>query len=276
MSLVWKGRYGSLEYRYDTSGPECVLIMHGGHMRADLSVGEQDFRQLGLSVLVPSRPGYGRTSVAPADFSPAVSDLCTALGVSTLGAVVGVSAGGRAAVEFAAQCSDLAERLILLSAVSSDPWPAAPVRLAGRLAFNPLSERLTWAAIRALMRRWPGQGLTFMMASLSTQPASLVLSRMTAGERTQLVDLFSSMRSGRGFWLDLQPPASSSREAEVVQPTLIIASINDGSVPIAHSEQLARTILQARLHRMATDSHLLWYGPNAEQVTGLVRDFLTR
>lgn len=52
---------GVVEYRLDRRGPRTVLMMHGGHMRASLPLGEEVFADAGYTILAPSRPGYGRT-----------------------------------------------------------------------------------------------------------------------------------------------------------------------------------------------------------------------
>jgi pimeloyl-ACP methyl ester carboxylesterase len=59
---------GPVKYRLEHHGlhhghddSSTVLILHGGHMRASLPLGEEVFTEAGYSVLVPSRPGYGRT-----------------------------------------------------------------------------------------------------------------------------------------------------------------------------------------------------------------------
>lgn len=89
---------GRVEYRLDRRGPACVLLCHGGHVRAGLAVGEELFAELGLTVLVPSRPGYGHTPLgtgrSPAGFADAAAELCGRLGIERLAAVVGTSGGG--------------------------------------------------------------------------------------------------------------------------------------------------------------------------------------
>ena len=52
---------GVVEYRFDRRGGATVILFHGGHMNAALALGEEVFAEAGYSVLVPSRPGYGRT-----------------------------------------------------------------------------------------------------------------------------------------------------------------------------------------------------------------------
>jgi hypothetical protein len=56
-----------------------VLVCHGGHVRAGLALGEEPSAELGYTVLVPPRPGYGqdplRTGRSPAEFVEAAAEL---------------------------------------------------------------------------------------------------------------------------------------------------------------------------------------------------------
>ena len=51
-----------IEYRLSGTldGP-VALVLHGGHMSAQVDLGEATFHKLGYTVITPSRPGYGRT-----------------------------------------------------------------------------------------------------------------------------------------------------------------------------------------------------------------------
>ena len=86
---------GPVEYRLDRRGSACVLWCHGGHMRAGLALGEELVAELGYTVVVPSRPGYGRTPLrtgrSPAAFADAAAELCQRLEIGRLAAVVGTS-----------------------------------------------------------------------------------------------------------------------------------------------------------------------------------------
>lgn len=50
---------GRIEYRQDAVAGRrpVVLVLHGGHMSASVSLGEEVFRRLGYSLIVPSRLG---------------------------------------------------------------------------------------------------------------------------------------------------------------------------------------------------------------------------
>jgi pimeloyl-ACP methyl ester carboxylesterase len=53
----------TIEYWLERRGESAVLILHGGHMSARCRFGEDTFLDAGYSVLITSRPGYGRTAV---------------------------------------------------------------------------------------------------------------------------------------------------------------------------------------------------------------------
>lgn len=88
---------GPVEYRLEQRGDTSVVIFHGGHMRAGLALGEDVFAEAGHTLLVPSRPGYGRTPLSTgtsvSGFCDVTRALCTQLGITTINAVVGISGG---------------------------------------------------------------------------------------------------------------------------------------------------------------------------------------
>jgi pimeloyl-ACP methyl ester carboxylesterase len=48
--------------------------------------------------------------------------------------------------------------------------------------------------------------------------------------------------------------------ADVCQPTLVVATRNDGGVPFAHAQSLAAAIRRAELVESRADSHFIWLG----------------
>lgn len=199
---------GVVEYRLERRGPRIVLMMHGGHMRASLSLGEEVFAEAGYTVLAPSRPGYGRTPIATGTslegFAEVVAELCDQLGIGSVAAVVGQSAGGPNAVTMAARCPALVERLILQSAVGPLAWPDRRTQLGGRVVFSPRLEHLTWALMHMLVRRMPTAGLRLLLRDLSVQPVGPVLAAQAEPHRALAAALFERMRSGSGFSADLR------------------------------------------------------------------------
>ncbi|WP_227998869.1 alpha/beta fold hydrolase [Nocardia australiensis] len=267
---------GVVEYRFDQRGSTTVVVFHGGHMNAGLALGEDVFVDAGYSVLVPSRPGYGRTPLSTgmtADgFADVTRSLCDHLGITRVAAVVGISAGGPTAMATAARHPDLVERVIFQSAVGPLPWPDERTRMAARLVFAAATERITWSAVRVIMRTAPDLGLRMLLGDLAALPARQVVAALSAENRRLLIELFSRMRSGRGFRNDLAAVAGSA--GEVTQPTLVIASRNDGSVPFDHAEALASAIQHSSLVESQADSHFIWLGQDWPAISGKIRNFL--
>ncbi|MEV6981561.1 alpha/beta hydrolase [Sphaerisporangium sp. NPDC051017] len=267
---------GPMEYRLQSGGSATVLVFHGGHMRAGLAQGVEVFTDAGFTVLAPSRPGYGRTPLTtgttPAGFADATAELCAALGISRLAAVVGVSAGGRTALTLAARHPHLVERVILESAVGFLPWPSRLIRLGGRVVFHGRVEAGTWAIMRSLLQVAPSLGLRLLLRELSVLPAHQVLAALSAAERATLAGLFTVMRSGYGFVADMLPVPDCA--AQVSQPALVIATRRDRSVSFAHAESLAAALPNAELVDSRADSHMIWFGPDYPRIVAKIRAFL--
>jgi pimeloyl-ACP methyl ester carboxylesterase len=263
---------GPVEYRLERRGEPVVVMLHGGHMRAGLALGEDVFAEAGCTLLATSRPGYGRTPVMTvAEFADVTWQLCEHLGIGRVAAVVGVSAGGTTAATVAARHREI-ERLILISAMGWLPYPDRWTRLGARVAFRGGAERVTWAGIHRLATDAPELCLRMMMRGLSTRPVNEVTAGLRDEDRTLLLEMFGQMRSGRGFLNDLR--GSPDVAAEVGQPTLVIATRNDGGVPFAHAERYAATIRNAELVESRADSHIVWFGEDWPDIAARIRRFL--
>jgi pimeloyl-ACP methyl ester carboxylesterase len=264
---------GPVEYRYEQRGGATVVVFHGGHMHAGIAIGEDVFADAGHSVLVPSRPGYGRTPLTTVGaFVEDVAQLCAHLGITEVAAVVGISAGGPTAMAMAARHPGLVRRVILESAVGPLPWPDPRTRIAAGVVFRPGVERLTWRGVGALVRSAPDAGLRMLLRDLSTLPARQVVGALSGADRRELVAMFSHMRSGQGFRNDLAVLRDDL--ADVTQPAVVIASRHDGSVPFAHAEALVATIAGSVLIESAADSHLVWLGPDWPAIGDRIRRFV--
>lgn len=268
----------SVEYRLVAGHRGCVVVFHGGHMRAGLNLGEAALIAAGYTVLIPSRPGYGRTSLAagpgPAEFAATTATLCAHLGLKLILAVVGVSAGGPTAVAMAAQQPERVRSVVLHSARSSLPFPSGATRMVAQVAFDPRLEGGSWAVTRQLMRRAPEAGLRLMMGSLSTLPARQVVEDLAPHERLVLVDAFAGMRSGAGFLTDVHHSVDPALERQVTQPTLVVAARADGQVGWHHAEELSRNIPQSTNWASPSLSHLLWFGSGGPPTNQRTEDFL--
>jgi pimeloyl-ACP methyl ester carboxylesterase len=270
---------GRIEYRLVQGGSDVVVLFHGGHLRAGLPLGEDALVAAGYTVLVPSRPGYGRTPLwpqgsDPTDCAARVAKLCRHLRLGPVTAVVGVSAGAPTAVAMAVREGPRVRSLVLQSPRSSLPWPEGATRAVARVAFRAPVERLPWALTHALVRRSPELGVRLMMGSLSTLPSRQVVADLTPDERLRLRLLFAGMRSGRGFANDLRQRVDPAQERAVTQPTLIVRSPWDGQVGPAHAHRLHESIPGSSVFESPALSHLLWFGPGAAATEERTLEFI--
>lgn len=272
-------RSGTVEYRHERRGPLTVLVCHGGHLRAAVPVGESALAEAGFSLLVPSRPGYGRTPLAgrndPYRAAESLRELCAHLNLRSV-SVMGISAGAPLAIAMTSRYPRLVRSLVLQSARSSLPWPDLLSRISGTLAFHPWVQAFTWTGMQTSMALAPGVGLRTTLGQMSTLPADRVVMDLTADERRAVKLLFRSMSSGEGFRADLEHAPDPALEFQVRRPTLVIASPTDGAVPFKHSQHLARTIPGAELWPSPSLSHLIWFGTGARETAQRTVDFLRR
>jgi pimeloyl-ACP methyl ester carboxylesterase len=262
-----------------------ILYFHGGHESATTAPASELYVELGHPVIRVSRPGYGHTDVgllSPAAFAPVVDQVRALLDIDRFTAVVGTSFGGPQAIEYVGRYPARTTALILHSAAPSTlSYPDSTAqRLLGPLMFHPSVERYSWRAVKVLMHRAPQIGLRLMLSSLSTQPVSSWLPRLNQADRQAMRDVFSSMRSGRGFVIDSSYAGADHQQTRrtaqqrVSCPTLITASRQDRGVAWAHAEDLAATIPPAHLEELPAPSHLFWIGPPRNQLLAVTRGFL--
>lgn len=262
-----------------------VLYFHGGHESAVTASAAELYADIGCSVLSVSRPGYGATDVGPMSpvrFAAIVDQVCRELSRQNFIAVVGTSFGGPQAVAYAAQFPCRARSLILHSAApSSHPYPDSSLqKLGGKLLFNPRVEGSIWNAVSWLLQTAPQIGLRLMMSQLSKLPAKAWLAELGPFERQAIRDMFSEMRSGYGFSVDVKFAGSSGTkdrrclQQQVLCPTLVTASRHDAGVSWQHAEDFHATIPDSHLVEVPAVSHLFWIGQTRPQLISEISQFL--
>ena len=137
--------------------------------------------------------------------------------------------------------------------------------------FNPVLQRGLWAGLHGLLRNRPDAILPTLVRGLTTLKPQEALRRM-GGDLDELVSFLATCSSGRGFVTDLRAPTDVT--ADVLQPTLVLASSTDGSVDASHPERLAAELPDARLVDVGAATHLLWLGDRAGVLAREVRAFV--
>ncbi len=109
VSHLARTKQGLIEYRSVGQG-SAVLVLNGGHTNCHSPLGHETFfREQGYQLIVPSRPGYGRTPSSTGKTAEAFADaLVSLLDCLQLDQVivVGISAAGPTALQLAYRSGD--------------------------------------------------------------------------------------------------------------------------------------------------------------------------
>lgn len=267
-------RHGLIEYRITGEGPT-LLILNGGHTSCTSPLGhEHFFLSQGYRLLIPSRPGYGKTPSSTgktaASFADALVSLLDVLHIDTV-MVVGISAGGPTALQLAGRHPDRVTRLMLQQAVTGRPFPTGLTRIGTYLVFNRWIEAGTWAAFRTFGRMAPQAALKTMLKSLSTLDPDQILKAMSPEQQQAMLRFLLACRSGSGFLHDIHHQCGDLHR--IVAPTLIITSRYDGSIDASHGHYAATHIPHATSFVSEAESHLLWFSSHNAKVEEAMRDF---
>lgn len=266
---------GSIEYRSVGKGPT-ILILNGGHTHCHSPLGDESFfLEQGYQLLIPSRPGYGKTPSSTGrkaeQFADALIHLLDQLDLKQV-IVVGISGGGPTALQFAGRYPERVNKLILQNAVTGLPFPVGMTRLMTYLGFNPWVERWTWSLFRHFAKHNPLGALSLLMKSLSLLPDEQVLAKMSNEQQQQALALLLASRSGSGFLHDIHHYCGDLQRVRA--PTLIITSKYDGAVSSAHATYAMEHIPNAESFTSEAESHLLWFSDHVKTMRAKMREFL--
>ncbi len=283
---------GSVEYVATGDGPP-VLVFHsapGGYDQA-LVLGA-GLKAAGFQIIAPSRPGYLRTPLAtgilPEEQADAMAALLDTLGLANV-AVLGVSAGGPAALQFAVRYSNRVSALILVSAVSGPKH--FDVKAGKDLLGQRVNARLTgdigsWIVVE-LAEYDPRSLLDTTLSMTSTAPpeqqASLVGSVLSDADQVQwfngLVGTVAPMSPREtGLRNDMVQfrKIPEVRFENILAPTLIIHGTADSDVPFADAEAMAKRMPGATFLPLEGIGHIVELGPQANEVRTKMAEFLNQ
>lgn len=266
-------KIGRIDYSICGEGTP-VLFVHGGHSNSKEVLAHKGFDLGKYRLLTPSRPGYGQTPLM-AEVSPAAT---AALFVSLLDllqiqqvVLIGISAGGPAALELAATFPERVSRLVLISAVTKK-WLSAtdPNYIKGKKLFNPAVEKYSWTLFKLFYALLPGLMAKMMLKELSTARGAI-----TKKERKELHEMILQQRSFYGFTHDLDQQIKTEVLARVKCPTLLIHSNNDLSVKKEHA-YFASTHIQDSVLKTYDNKwgHLIWIGEESEKPINDIMKFI--
>ncbi len=266
---------GRVEFR-DIGQGEPVLFFHGGQGNARNTTFDKVFDFTTTRLIVPSRPGYGATDLEGNETAEAtaqvIAELLDHLGVGPVVAI-GVSLGGRPAIEFAAQFPEKTRALVLESAITG-PWlsPTDKNYRRSKMLYGPRYERYVWTATRMAFRMFPDKAAKSFVNNIST----LAIEGVDSEDVAQLRERINSLRSHSGLSADLDHKLDDQVLEQVRCPTLLQASRNDAMIDLSHVERAKRLISRASLKLYDNQfGHFMWVGPGSKTVLDDLRGFIS-
>lgn len=262
--------YGPAEFGQAGGGP-AVILSHGSLGGYDQGLWLAGLLGPGFHYLAPSRFGYLRTCL-PSDPSPAAqagqyAALLDALQVERA-AVVGLSAGGPSALQFALCYPNRCTGLVMLSAISHRltdmPW------FFKALFFGLMKTNfLPWLAFRispASIYQTNGVGRA-LFDQIKHDPEKMILLRELA--TTTLLPALR--RTGiTNDWLQLTQMPSYPL-ARINAPTLVVHAVNDPVVAIEFGRFSAAQIPGARMLEIEDGGHFCCVTHREKVVPAIIR-----
>jgi pimeloyl-ACP methyl ester carboxylesterase len=257
---------GPVEVAGAGAGP-AVMLIHGmpGSWRQAIPLAEDLAPH--HTVLLPSRPGYGRTPLRSGRTPDEQADLYAAtldaLGISRA-AVVGISGGGPSALAFAQRHPEGAQSLALLCALAAH-LITVPRSMRVAAALPPLARAARALHLRRERRVLADPALLDSRLATDLTAEEAALAAEDAAVRADLVRFLQGhvdAPSGvAGLLNDTRQLRSAARTGpqptdRIACPTLVLHGDADAVVPVAHAEHHAAAIAGASLHVFPRSSHV--------------------
>lgn len=264
---------GRVEYRDVGSGIP-IIVLHGGHSNCRDTLCYKGLDPRKFRLIIPSRPGYGRTPLDQHQYPKKAAELMISL-LDKLDIdrviVYGISAGGPTAIELAATYPTRTNKLILASAVSKK-WlhPPEITYYIARIIFHPFTEYLTWLKVRLFSRLFPGLFARIFITQMSTCE-NISISKQEADKLRQML---AFQRSKHGFNNDISQQINPGVLRKIECPTLIIHSKYDKSVTVDHALHANTEISNSRLEILNNKwGHLVWIGDDSVKGLNTIAKF---
>jgi pimeloyl-ACP methyl ester carboxylesterase len=269
---------GPIEYTLLGSGP-VVLVCHGTSSNCFSTDVSMPLVEAGLSVLTPSRPGYGRTPLetgpSAAEAAGALIALLDSLAIQTC-AVVAISGGGPTGIALAAGYPGRIERLVLAEAISHpEDRPNEPSYKDQSAFYGPMHSVL-WGMLGLMSRLSPRSMARQTLVIFSTHDPDDTLGRLSSEDIAKICRFYQGRSSRRGALADWAHTAGADLLRAVRQPTLVIHSREDKSVPFGHAEWSLEHIPGAELCEAGITGHFFWVDPDYPRISQRMVAFLQR
>ena len=267
---------GPIEYTLLGNGP-AVLVCHGTSCNCFSTDDSAPLQEAGFSVLRPSRPGYGRTPLkvgrTAAQAAEALVALLDNLEIATC-AVIAISGGGPTGVALAALFPERVKRLALVAAVTQpEERPNEPAYRSQAAFYGPM-HGMMWGMLGLISNLSPRSMAKQTLTIFSSHDPEDGLRRLSADDVAAIRRFYQGQSSRQGALNDGAHTVGADVLKVVRQPTLVIHSREDRSVPFSHAEWSLKNIPHAELCEAGFTGHFFWIGPDFQRISQRLVTFL--
>ncbi|OGN93204.1 MAG: hypothetical protein A2Z71_01905 [Chloroflexi bacterium RBG_13_50_21] len=267
---------GRIEYTLLGRGP-VVIVCHGTSSDCFSTELSQPLVDAGFCVLTPSRPGYGRTSLSvgrsAGEATEGLIALLDGLTIQTC-SVIAISGGGPTGVTLAARLPLRVIRLILAEAISQPENRPNEPSYKNQMAFYGPMHGVMWRMLGLLGRVSPRSMARQTLSIFSTHDPDEALSKLSDQEIKSICQFYQGRSSRKGALNDATHTVGAELLQSVQQPTLVIHSREDKSVPFSHAEWSLKNIPQSTLSEAGFTGHFFWIGPEFHRISQSMVKFL--
>ena len=275
-SLIAHTVTGPVEYTLLGKGP-VVLVSHGTSSDCFSTELAEPLLEAGFSVLTPSRPGYGRTDLTsgpgPTQAAGALAALLDHLQIETC-AMIALSGGGPTGVTLAALYPQRVTRLILAAAVTRPENRLNEPSYKNQMAFYGPLHTITWALLGLMGRLSPRRMAHQTLAIFSTHDPDDGLSQLGNEGIVKISRFYQGHSARKGALNDATHTVGAALLRSIYQPTLVIHSREDKSVPFEHAEWSLEHIPLAELCEAGITGHFFWVDPEYPRICRKLVAFL--
>jgi pimeloyl-ACP methyl ester carboxylesterase len=165
-------------------------------------------------------------------------------------------------------------RLALAAAITRSEDRASEPSYPSQLAFYGPMHKLVWGLLRLSSIMGPRNMARQTMAVFSCRDPDDALARLSARDIEALRQFYQGRSSRSGALNDLTHTVGPALLRSVQQPTLVIHSRQDRSVPFSHAERAMQHLARATLCESGLTGHFYWVGPASLRVGRRLAEFL--
>jgi pimeloyl-ACP methyl ester carboxylesterase len=189
-------------------------------------------------------------------------------------AVVAISGGGPTGAALAAGFPQRVTCLVLAAAITRPEDRPNEPSYKNQTAFYGPMHNVMWGMLGLMSRLSPRAMARQTLAIFSTHDPADGLSKLSAEDIKKLCRFYQGRSSRRGALNDAAHTVGADLLKSLRQPTLVIHSREDNSVPFGHAEWSLEHIPQAELCESGCTGHFFWVGPDFPRISQRMVAFL--